>query len=186
MYCQQDDLKLRLIYISNYESESGKISAQPRTFVLYEAISYYFKQTVYMNTVESMQNECTGLCGNLYLAVMLIVLECCQTHDMSSYIERLTDWWVCWWINSRNNHPTHPPLPFLVCGQELRNARNRSHIPQYYSKSDLISSRVFDCPLRPSVCLGSKPHTSWQQNLKWPPKKTNSKHLNNYYNQIRC
>ena len=122
-------LKLRLIYISNYESESGKISAQPHTFVLYEAISYYFKQTVYMNTVESMQNECTGLCGILYLAVMLIVLECCQTHDMLSYIERLTDCWVCWWINSRNNHPTHTPLPFLVCSQELRNARNRSHIP---------------------------------------------------------
>ena len=31
------------------------------------------------------------LCGILYLAVMLIVLECCQTHDMLSYIERLTD-----------------------------------------------------------------------------------------------
>ena len=44
-----------------------------------------------MNTVESMQNECMGLCGNLYLAVMLIGLECCQTHDMSLYIERQTD-----------------------------------------------------------------------------------------------
>ena len=28
-------LKLRLIYISNYESESGKISAQPHTFVMH-------------------------------------------------------------------------------------------------------------------------------------------------------
>ena len=36
--------KLRLIYISNYESESGKISAQPHTFIMYEVISYYFKQ----------------------------------------------------------------------------------------------------------------------------------------------
>ena len=44
-----------------------------------------------MNTVKSMQNECTGLCGNLYLAVMLIVLECYQTHDMSLYIEKQTD-----------------------------------------------------------------------------------------------
>ena len=57
---------------------------------MYEAISHYFRQTVYVNTVESMQNECTGLCGNLYLAVMLVVLECCQTHDMSLYIERQT------------------------------------------------------------------------------------------------
>ena len=122
-------------------------------------------------------NECTGLCRNLYLAVMLIVLECCQTHDMSWYIERQTDCWVCWWMNSRNNQSTHPPLPSLVCSQEGRNARNRSHILLCYSKSDLISSRVFDCPLRPSICLGSKPRISW------PPKKTNSKHLNNYYNE---
>ena len=104
-------LKLRLIYISNYESEWGKISAQPHTFIMYEAISYFFRQTVYMNTVESTQNECTGLYGNLYLAVMLIVLECCQTHDMSLYIEGQTDCWECWWMNSRNNHFTHPPLP---------------------------------------------------------------------------
>ena len=152
---------------------------------MYEAISYHFKQTVYMNTVESMLNECTGLCGNLYLAVMLIVLECCQTHDVSLYVESQTDCWVCWLMNSRNNHFTHPPLPSLVSGQELRNAQNHSHILWYYSKSDLISPRVFDCPLRPSICLGSKPCTSRQQILKWPPKETNSKHLNNYYNQIR-
>ena len=44
-----------------------------------------------MNTVESMQNECTGLCGNLCPEVMLIVLECRLTHDMSLYIERQTD-----------------------------------------------------------------------------------------------
>ena len=44
-----------------------------------------------MNTVEIMQNECMGLCRNLYLAVMLIALECCQTHDMLLYIERQTD-----------------------------------------------------------------------------------------------
>ena len=56
-----------------------------------EAISYYFKETVYMNTVESMQNECTGLCGKLCPAVMLIFLECRLTHDMSLYIERQTD-----------------------------------------------------------------------------------------------
>lgn len=107
-------LKLRLIYISNYESEWGKISPQPHTFIMYEAISYFFRQTVYMNTVESTQNECTGLYGNLYLAVMLIVLECCQTHDMSLYIEGQTDCWECWWMNSRNNHFTHPPtLPLI-------------------------------------------------------------------------
>ena len=34
-------LKLRLIYISNYESESGKISAQLHTFIMYEANSLY-------------------------------------------------------------------------------------------------------------------------------------------------
>lgn len=118
-------LQLRLIYISNYESELGKISTLPHSFIMYEAISYYFKQTVYMNTVKSMQNECTGLCGNLYLAVMLIVLECYQTHDMSLYIEKQTDCWVCWWMSFRNNHSTHPPLPSLVCSQELRNARKR-------------------------------------------------------------
>ena len=146
-------LKLRLIYISNYESEWGKISAQPHTFIMYEAISYFFRQTVYMNTVESTQNECTGLYGNLYLAVMLIVLECCQTHDMSLYIEGQTDCWECWWMNSRNNHFTHPPFPSLVSGQELRNTQNHSYILWYYSKSDLISSRVFSVRWDPQYVL---------------------------------
>lgn len=36
-------LKRRLIYISKYESESGKISAQPHTFIMYEVINSLYE-----------------------------------------------------------------------------------------------------------------------------------------------
>ena len=69
------------------------------------------KQFIWIQSKVCKMNVRPGLCGNLCPAVMLIVLECRLTHDMSLYIERQTDCWVCWWMNSRNNHPTHPPFP---------------------------------------------------------------------------